>query len=106
MPAAGNGHYGIEAAGRGYFAKPADVLKGGLRIYTTIDMTLQRHAEEAIAPRLSLRALEVCRVEVSEDGTPECLRRILLDGNGAYERCLGSHTDPPDEPMTAPSAVF
>ena len=30
-----------------------DVLKGGLRIYTTIDMTLQRHAEEAIATRLS-----------------------------------------------------
>src|SRR5688572_28232598 len=30
-----------------------DVLKGGLRIYTTIDMTLQRHAEEAIAVRLS-----------------------------------------------------
>ena len=30
-----------------------DVLKGGLRIYTTIDMTLQRHAEEAIAARLS-----------------------------------------------------
>ena len=29
------------------------VLKGGLRIYTTIDMTLQRHAEEAIAARLS-----------------------------------------------------
>ena len=30
-----------------------DVLKGGLRIYTTIDMTLQRHAEEAIAARLA-----------------------------------------------------
>ena len=30
-----------------------DVLKGGLRIYTTIDMTMQRHAEEAIALRLS-----------------------------------------------------
>ena len=30
-----------------------DVLKGGLRIYTTIDMTLQRHAEDAIAARLS-----------------------------------------------------
>jgi 1A family penicillin-binding protein len=30
-----------------------DVLKGGLRIHTTIDMTLQRHAEEAIAARLS-----------------------------------------------------
>jgi penicillin-binding protein 1A len=29
------------------------VLKGGLRIYTTIDMTLQQHAEEAIATRLS-----------------------------------------------------
>jgi 1A family penicillin-binding protein len=29
------------------------VLKGGLRIYTTIDMTLQRHAEEAIRARLS-----------------------------------------------------
>jgi 1A family penicillin-binding protein len=29
------------------------VLKGGLRIYTTIDMTMQRHAEEAIAARLS-----------------------------------------------------
>ena len=29
------------------------VLKGGLRIYTTIDMTLQRHAEEAIAQRLA-----------------------------------------------------
>ncbi|HET9466920.1 MAG TPA: PBP1A family penicillin-binding protein [Vicinamibacterales bacterium] len=29
-----------------------DVLKGGLRIYTTIDMTLQRHAEEAIVARL------------------------------------------------------
>ena len=29
-----------------------DVLKGGLRIYTTIDMTLQRHAEEAISARL------------------------------------------------------
>jgi len=29
------------------------VLKGGLRIYTTIDMTLQRHAEEAITARLS-----------------------------------------------------
>lgn len=30
-----------------------DVLKGGLRIYTTLDMTLQRHAEEAIAVRLA-----------------------------------------------------
>jgi penicillin-binding protein 1A len=30
-----------------------DVLKGGLRIYTTIDMALQRQAEEAIATRLS-----------------------------------------------------
>jgi 1A family penicillin-binding protein len=30
-----------------------DVLKGGLRIYTTIDMTLQRHAEEVIAARLA-----------------------------------------------------
>jgi penicillin-binding protein 1A len=30
-----------------------DVLKGGLRIYTTIDMTLQRHAEQAIAARLA-----------------------------------------------------
>ncbi|HUP40507.1 MAG TPA: PBP1A family penicillin-binding protein [Vicinamibacterales bacterium] len=30
-----------------------DVLKGGLRIYTTIDMTLQRQAEQAIAERLS-----------------------------------------------------
>jgi 1A family penicillin-binding protein len=30
-----------------------DVLKGGLRIYTTIDMTMQRHAEEAIASRLA-----------------------------------------------------
>ena len=30
-----------------------DVLKGGLRIYTTIDMTLQRHAEEAITTRLA-----------------------------------------------------
>lgn len=30
-----------------------DVLKGGLRIYTTIDMTLQRHAEEAIVARLA-----------------------------------------------------
>ena len=29
-----------------------DVLKGGLRIYTTIDMTMQRHAEEAVATRL------------------------------------------------------
>jgi penicillin-binding protein 1A len=32
---------------------PEDVLKGGLRIYTTIDMTLQRHAEQAIAARLA-----------------------------------------------------
>ena len=30
-----------------------DVLKGGLRIYTTIDMKLQRQAEEAIAARLA-----------------------------------------------------
>jgi penicillin-binding protein 1A len=30
-----------------------DVLKGGLRIYTTIDMTMQRHAEQAIAARLA-----------------------------------------------------
>ena len=30
-----------------------DVLKGGLRIYTTIDMTMQRQAEEAIAERLA-----------------------------------------------------
>ena len=30
-----------------------DVLKGGLRIYTTVDMTLQRHAEQAIAQRLA-----------------------------------------------------
>lgn len=30
-----------------------DVLKGGLRIYTTLDMALQRHAEEAIAVRLA-----------------------------------------------------
>jgi len=30
-----------------------DVLKGGLRIYTTIDMTMQRHAEEAVAARLA-----------------------------------------------------
>ena len=29
-----------------------DVLKGGLRIYTTLDMTLQRHAEEAVSTRL------------------------------------------------------
>lgn len=29
-----------------------DVLKGGLRIYTTLDMTMQRHAEEAISARL------------------------------------------------------
>jgi 1A family penicillin-binding protein len=28
------------------------VLKGGLRIYTTVDMTLQKHAEDAIAERL------------------------------------------------------
>ena len=30
-----------------------DVLKGGLRIYTTVDMTLQKHAEDAIARRLA-----------------------------------------------------
>ena len=30
-----------------------DVLKGGLRIYTTLDMTMQRHAEEAILARLA-----------------------------------------------------
>ena len=30
-----------------------DVLKGGLRIYTSLDMTLQRHAEEAVAERLA-----------------------------------------------------
>jgi penicillin-binding protein 1A len=30
-----------------------DVLKGGLRIYTTLDVTLQRHAEETIAARLA-----------------------------------------------------
>ena len=30
-----------------------DVLKGGLRIYTTIDMTMQRHAEEAVTARLA-----------------------------------------------------
>ena len=30
-----------------------EVLKGGLRIYTTIDMTMQRHAEEAISVRLA-----------------------------------------------------
>ena len=29
-----------------------DVLKGGLRIYTTVDLTLQKHAEAAIATRL------------------------------------------------------
>ena len=29
-----------------------DVLKGGLRIYTTLDMTMQRQAEEAISTRL------------------------------------------------------
>ena len=29
-----------------------DVLKGGLRIYTTLDMTMQRQAEEAISARL------------------------------------------------------
>ncbi len=29
-----------------------EVLKGGLRIYTTLDMNAQRHAEEAIATRL------------------------------------------------------
>ncbi|RPI50875.1 MAG: PBP1A family penicillin-binding protein, partial [Acidobacteria bacterium] len=31
----------------------ADVLEGGLRIYTTLDMTLQEYAEEAVATRLS-----------------------------------------------------
>jgi penicillin-binding protein 1A len=30
-----------------------DVLKGGLRIYTTIDMTMQRNAEQVIAARLA-----------------------------------------------------
>jgi penicillin-binding protein 1A len=30
-----------------------DVLKGGLRIHTTIDMTMQRHAEAAVAARLA-----------------------------------------------------
>jgi membrane carboxypeptidase/penicillin-binding protein len=30
-----------------------DVLKGGLRIYTTVDMTVQQHAEDAIARRLA-----------------------------------------------------
>ena len=30
-----------------------DVLKGGLRIFTTLDMRLQRHAEEAVRARLS-----------------------------------------------------
>jgi penicillin-binding protein 1A len=30
-----------------------DVLNGGLRIYTTVDMTLQRHAEDAIGRRLA-----------------------------------------------------
>jgi 1A family penicillin-binding protein len=29
------------------------VLKGGLRIYTTLDLTLQRHAEDAVGARLS-----------------------------------------------------
>ena len=29
------------------------VLKGGLRIYTTLDLTLQRHAEDAVGTRLS-----------------------------------------------------
>lgn len=29
------------------------VLKGGLRIYTTIDMTMQRHAEDSVAARLA-----------------------------------------------------
>jgi 1A family penicillin-binding protein len=31
----------------------ADVLRGGLRIYTTIDMALQKHAEAAIKQRLT-----------------------------------------------------
>ena len=31
----------------------SEVLKGGLRIYTTVDMALQKHAEESIAKRLA-----------------------------------------------------
>ena len=46
--------YFVEAVRREVFSQfgAVDVLRGGLRIYTTIDMTLQRQAEAAIADRL------------------------------------------------------
>ena len=49
------GLYFLEAVRRQVMAQFGgdQVLKGGLRIYTTVDMTLQRHAEEAIGTRLS-----------------------------------------------------
>ena len=46
--------YFVEAVRREVFSQfgAVDVLRGGLRIYTTIDMNLQRQAEAAIADRL------------------------------------------------------
>jgi penicillin-binding protein 1A len=56
-----------------------DVLKGGLRIYTTIDMGLQRQAEEAITVRLSqldkTNSLEAALVAI-DPGTGEVLAMV------------------------------
>jgi 1A family penicillin-binding protein len=56
-----------------------DVLKGGLRIYTTIDMRLQRQAEEAITVRLSqldkTNSLEAALVAI-DPGTGEVLAMV------------------------------
>lgn len=59
----------------------------------------------SICRKSGLRASDECRL-VSEDGRPNVYDDYYLMGTGPYEKCIGSHTDPPDEPMTAPSAVF
>ena len=61
----------------------------------------------SVCRKSGMRAADGCKLAVSEDGRQNVYDDYYLMGTGPYERCTGSHTDPPvDEPMTAPSGVF
>ncbi len=76
-----------------------DVLRGGLRIYTTVDMALQNHAEEAIAHRLAAidktRTLEGALVAI-DPTTGEVL--ALVGGrdfhNSSFNRATQANRQP------------
>ncbi|MEO5742095.1 MAG: PBP1A family penicillin-binding protein [Vicinamibacterales bacterium] len=60
----------------------------------------------AVCRNSGLRASSECKTAMSSDERPNVYEDYFLTGTGPYETCTGVHTDPLDEPMTAPSAVF